>query len=354
MKLRCDGQNPCSSCRKRNIECSRREKDRWEQGGDPGQSVAHSDSRSSVTQSESTNGDAERDQSSLDRGSIKFLLNAGTDGFTERFHLPPSDDRSRGLVYHKQRGMKDAASRQAVGLSQNPWIKGFADFDWNPTMVSPSFIQGPFATQFHGPNVYSGEGSIYPSFITPGVDGPLAPGEAPGKSAIVTLGQALLDKAYSLPIGEEGKQKLASNVLFLLDASRVWKFLELYFENWHVNAPMIHPPSFNVETIPLSLLATVVIMGAIYSSNEQEAAVAKGLLDFVELFVFSGDVFSREREVVLSFTPADERGDHDVNDWISFQNVQAGFVMLIVQYWAGKQASQCRAMEIRFSEVLMV
>ena len=351
MKLRCDGQSPCSSCRKRNIECSRREKDGW---GDPGQSVAHSDSRSSVTQSDSTNGDVERDQSSLDRGSVKFLLNAGTEGLTERIHLPPSDDRSRGLVYHKQTGLKDGASHQVIGMSQNPWINGFADFDWNPTMVSPSFIQSPFATQFHGPNVYSREGSVYQSFITPGVDGRLAQGEEPGKSAIVMLCEALLAKAYSLPIGEEGKQNLASNVLFMLDASRVWKFLELYFENWHVNAPMIHPPSFNVETVPLSLLATVVIMGAIYSTNEHEAAVAKGLLDFVELFVFSGDVFSRERGVVLSFTPADERADHDIDDWISFQNVQAGFVMLNVQYWAGKQASQCRAMEIRFSEVLMV
>jgi hypothetical protein len=116
---------------------------------------------------------------------------------------------------------------------------------------------------------------------------------------------------------------------------------------------MIHAPSFDPETVTLPLLVSVVFMGAMYATDQREAFVAKRVLDLAELFVFSSDVYSSENDIVAIFS-SNRCFENASNDWVKFQNFQAGFLITIVQYWAGSQVSRSRVMENRFSEVVKV
>lgn len=363
MKLRCDGENPCSSCQKRNIQCNGRQKPEAATAA-PIQGIrglAVSDSSSAVG---SASTKSEEYGQSLDRGSIKFLLNAGTDSFTERFHLPPRNDRFRGLVFHNQKSvledLPDAAPSYDVTADETTVMPSF--IEWDPATLS--FFQDTFISLFHGPfsdvpkpteNSCS-DGAVYETLL-PGLDPCLTlsgcqTAYEPEKPFSTALIQSILSRAWTIPLCAEAKTELTSDLNFLLTTSRIRRFVSFYFKYWHPNGPMIHPPSFNVDTAPLPLLAAVVFMGAIYSDDVRETSIAKKLLDFAELFVYSSAIFSYESEIGASFGGTTESFNENVNSWTQFQSIQAGFLMVIVQYWAGSRAARNRAMESRFSDLI--
>lgn len=302
----------------------------------------------------------------LDRGSIKFLLNAGTDSFTERFHLPPRSDRARGLVYHNQRGLEDAVDAILPYNGKGDHTDAAPAFiEWDPTTLNlfedtfKSLLQGPFGSLPELTEDPYPDGAAYHAIIPPGLDPNLTlPGEQavyePEKPFATALIQSILTRAWTVPLNTKAQDELSTNLNFLLTTARIQKFVTLYFKYWHTNSPMIHPPSFDVETVPLPLLASVVFMGAIYSNDERETCIAKRLLDFAELFVFSSDVFSYESEIAASFGDAIRSYNEDINSWTQFQNFQAGFIMIIVQYWAGSRVSRNRVMESRFGDLIKV
>ncbi|OJJ38270.1 hypothetical protein ASPWEDRAFT_35893, partial [Aspergillus wentii DTO 134E9] len=350
MKLRCDGDTPCGSCRKRNLPCNKERKSQLKNGPD-----------SAVGPSK---GNDDSEQSS-DRGSIKFLLNGGTDSFTERFLLPPRSDRARGLEYHNMKGLQEdngAALPYNMKQDQMEYAPAFIDSD----PVTMSFFQDTFVNFFNNPfgdptkpmdDPYQG-GVAYqtvippnqdPSLTLPGQQPPFEP-ERPFASAMI---QSILTRAWTVPLDGKAQEEISHNLHFLLATSRVRRFVAMYFKYWHQSCAMIHPPSFDPETVSLPLLTAVVFMGAMYSGDEREVYAAKRVLDFAELFVFSSDVFSSESEIGAAFC-GNRNLDEEANDWVQFQNLQAGFITIITQYWAGSRESRNRVMENRFSEVIKV
>lgn len=300
-----------------------------------------------------------------DRGSIKFLLNGGTDSFTERFRLPPRSDRARGLVFHNKTEMEEAAEEAFpynVQNSRPDYTPAFIDSD--PAALQ--FFQDTFLDFFNGPfgdgskpmdDPYAGQ-MAYPSALPTATDPNLAvspehPIFEPERPFAMALIQSILARAWTMPLDAKAQEEISTNLNFLLTTARIRRFATLYFKYWHPSCPLIHSPSFDPETVSLPLLASVVFMGAMYSSDQREVYIAKRVLDFAELFVFSSHVFSPETEVaaIFSGTPP---SDDEASDWIKFQNFQAGFLITVVQYWAGSRSSRNRAMENRFSEIVKV
>ncbi|KAL5339592.1 hypothetical protein BJX70DRAFT_149375 [Aspergillus crustosus] len=348
MKLRCDGGNPCGSCVKRNLDCN---KDRNKATASPG---ASSDTPSVKHE------DYDRPS---DRGSIKFLLNGGTDSFTEDFLLPPRSDRARGLEYHQQK--EDAENSmlafQTPGDTNN-FSPGFAEMDPN----SLSFFQDTFLDFFSGPfgevhksmvDPYAGGMIDYPAMIPPEQDPNLALAGRHSfeseKAYATAMVQAILSRAWSVPLDAKVHEEISTTLTFLLTTARIQKFISLYFKYWHANCAILHVPSFDPDTVALPLLTSVVFMGAMYTKDDREVYAAKRLLDFAELYVFSSDIFSYEYEIANTICGG-RNADGGAHDWLQFQNFQAGFLMVVVQYWAGGRISSSRAMENRFSEVIKV
>ncbi|CAI7650837.1 unnamed protein product [Penicillium glandicola] len=300
---------------------------------------------------------------SSDRGSIKFLLNGGTDSFTENFRLPPRGDHTRSLDYHNTDGFEES---QGTGF---PYIDGGrpgnipGSIDCDP--VAPQFFQDTFLDVFHGPfangqkptnNHYPTSEPGYQSVIPPGQPPTTFPGDQPMFEPDQPFAQALihaiLTQAWQAPLDSNAQGDLSANLNFLLTPTRIRKYIMLYFKNWQPSCAMLHI-SFDPETVPPPLLAAVIFMGAMYSDDQREVYVAKRVLDFAELFIFANDVFSAESEISAIFLGG-RCYDGENNDWDLFQSFQAGVLITIIQYWAGNRSSRDRAIGNRFSEVVKV
>lgn len=366
MKLRCDGQSPCGSCEKRGLQCNNERATKSKNPGLEEGMVGLDKFETTVSHCiESTPTKSEMYEQPSDRGSIKFLLNAGTDSFTERFRLPPRSDRARGLEFHNQSGIEEAAE----GVF--PYNVSNTRPDYTPALMDSDpaalqFFQDTFLDFFNGP---FGDGSKpmddpfggqmgYPNALPPATNPNLAvsPVQAifePERPFAMALIQSILARAWTVPLDAKAQEEVSANLNFLLTTARIRKFATLYFKYWQLNCPLLHVPSFDPETVSLPLLASVVFMGAMYSNDQREVQIAKRVLDFAELFIFSSHVFSPESEVATIFL-GNRTPDDQTSDWSKFQNFQAGFIITVVQYWAGSRPSRNRAMENRFSEVVKV
>lgn len=345
MKLRCDGMSPCGSCQKKNIECNNGQKPLL-QGHEPGlQAYSPPESQTAGAESESATYEPP-----FDRGSIKFLLNGGTDSFTEQFHLPPNTERARGLEYHNQKGLEEA--EKSIRGGQPEFGPAIPEYD--PTTLS--FFQDNFVGFFHGPfgdpqkaldGPYNAEMG-YQAVLSPGQE----PNVTPERPFAMAMIQAILAKSWTVLLHPRAQEEVSANLHFLLTTVRIRRFVALFSKFWQPNCPVIHVPSFNPETVTLQLLTAVVFMGSMYSDDPRESNAAKKVLDFAELFVFSSDTYAIETEIGANLSA--DRPVDEADDLVQLQNVQAGFTMMVAQYWAGSRVSRNRAMESRFNDVVKV
>ncbi|EAW08803.1 FTFMHR domain-containing protein, partial [Aspergillus clavatus NRRL 1] len=304
-------------------------------------------------------------EQSSDRGSIKFLLNGGTDSFTQQFLLPPRSDRTRSLEYHNKKNLEEAES-SILGYE----LKG-GRADYAPTFIESdaatlTFFQDTFIDFFNGPfgdphklldNPFAGE-VAYHAVIPPGQDANLTfatpqLSHEPERPFATAMIQAILTRAWSVPLDAKAQGELSTNLHFLLTTARIRKFVSIYFKYWQPSCAFLHRASFDPEVVSLPLLTAVAFMGAMYSTDEREAYVAKRVLDFAELFIFSSDVYASETEISAAFS-GNRCLEDEPNDWMHFQKLQSGFLVVVVQYWAGSRVSRHRVMEHRFSEVIKV
>ncbi|PGH04186.1 hypothetical protein AJ79_07164 [Helicocarpus griseus UAMH5409] len=353
MKLRCDGGNPCGACMKRNLACTR-------QSSKPGDDIE--------TRTDSTKSD-DFDQT-YERGSVKFLLNGGTDSFTRDFHLPSRHDRPSVLPWsdHNHNQSVDhinAAMSMPTPLSipSSAHAHNLSPIESQP--VDVAFYNDNFVQFFNGgynsgprlqpdttTTVFANtpSTSIQGLTLAPPADQQYFEPESPYSMALI---QSILSKSWSLGIDELTSMEISQELRFLLTNQRIQKFISLYFQNWQSNCPMIHQPTFSPETATPSLLAAVVFMGAMYSDIASERLTGKKMLDLVETFIFSTDVYSHDFEIAQSYKASHAQTDIKT-DWGSFQNLQAGYLLFLIQYWGGTRAARSRMVEIRLGEILKV
>ncbi|OQE06463.1 hypothetical protein PENVUL_c018G02310 [Penicillium vulpinum] len=371
MKLRCDGRSPCGSCQKRNLICNS------ERTAGPSQLVIEEDTpslestrvqwKASTTHAIISVRPEVSEEPSSDRGSIKFLLNGGTDSFTENFGLPPCSDRDRGrnLNYQNTNGFEELQGTgfpYNINAGQPEYASDFIDSD----DVAPQFFQDTFLDFLHGPfgdgqkpaeNPYHTDELGYESVIPTGQHPTTLPEDSPifepERPFAIALIHSILRQAWNVPVDSKAHEEISANLNFLLTTTRIRKYIMLYFKHWQPSCAML-PISFDPEMVPLPLLAAVIFMGAMYSCDQREVHVAKRLLDFAELFIFSNDVFSAETEISAIFSGGGRCYNEKNSDWDWFQNFQAGLIITVAQYWGGHRLSRNRAMENRFSEVVKV
>ncbi|OAX80853.1 hypothetical protein ACJ72_04809 [Emergomyces africanus] len=355
MKLRCDGACPCGACLKRNLPCTR-------------QGSKHCDD--SETRTDSTkSGDFDQ---TYERGSVKFLLNGGTDSFTKGFHLPSRHDRAPVLSWpenthnHNVGNMSQPMSRgSSLNLPNtahpvNP-VSGIESQPVDVAFYNDGFLQFFNEGYSSGPRFQPDETPT--SFAHPSanpiqaLDPPVSPSRETyfeqERSYSTNLTQSILSKSWALGLDEITSIGIAQELRFLLTTQKIQKFVNLYFQNWQQNCPMIHQPTFDPESTASSLLAAVVFMGATYSENESEILAAKKMFDLVEAFIFSADVYSQDFEIAQSYKATHAQIDIKT-DWRSFENFQAGYLIFLLQYWGGTRVARNRMREVRLGEVIKV
>ncbi|KAJ8065859.1 hypothetical protein OCU04_004963 [Sclerotinia nivalis] len=136
------------------------------------------------------------------------------------------------------------------------------------------------------------------------------------------------------PFSEEVK-----NVL--LTVPNLVDFTRLYFDHWHPNCPIIHLPTYNLETVSLPLLFAVFLIGAAYSSPRDTASLAVECGTLCEEFVFE----NYEVKSILRTEQGFERPT-------SLQTVQAAFLVAVLQTWQNGPEARKRMRKKRYSDIV--
>ncbi|KAK8924313.1 hypothetical protein VCV18_004732 [Metarhizium anisopliae] len=291
-----------------------------------------------------------------DARSIKALLDNGTQSFTEKFNLP---------FFHDETG-DVGAPLQAPRANPSLDYEGLADFESQLHFsLGPSegfelllnsvsdFWTGPFGTTQpwvndvdEGDLVWLVRENVPNMFQQPAL-GQERKAETP---QITALRDVLLRTAQQLHLHPSSLDEMTAIIGFLCCQPKIDAFVGLFFLNWHPNGPVLHPPSFDTELVPTELLISVIALGAMYSQDKADRLAARKLLNIAELVIFSAEVFSAAHEI----KHASDESIHNELDWHQFQQIQAGYLITTVQYWAGTRQAKSRAMETRFCELVKV
>lgn len=359
MKLGCDGNNPCKTCRQKGLDCqfSRLQSKVATAKKDslcPTENVESGEQRAGLT-SAITAPKTTQDTPSSDRGSIKFLLNSGTASFVECFRFPSQNKRQNLFHFSNNRtGSSDSNIHDFFG-NRGENGSTFSDLFDDESLLR--FLSSPFSeVQMHGDDMFA------PLFMDQNYAGTVPmntitfPGEwEPASVQSSALVQTILEKAIALQISAQEQTDIQHHLNFLFTPSKITELVNLYFEFWHPHCPIVHQPSFSIDTAPIPLLLAVSLMGAMYSQVEREVNTAKVLLDLAELVIYSQEDLTDELEIKQMLRASTILADQKVSiSPLTFPHLHAAYLMVVIQFWAGNMAARKRAYETRFGVVVKI
>ncbi|KAF5704628.1 hypothetical protein FMUND_12403 [Fusarium mundagurra] len=127
------------------------------------------------------------------------------------------------------------------------------------------------------------------------------------------------------------------------------RFLLLFWSGWYPNTPIIHRPTFNPESEPPGLVASLAVLGACMSPEPGDCVRAMAWLAAVEEAVFS-DALLFDDSVVAS---SDLVGDEQVV-WDRMKALQAAYFVCIAQNWEGSKDGKQRIRKQRYSHIVSI
>uniref|UniRef100_A0A093VGT3 Zinc-type alcohol dehydrogenase-like protein n=1 Tax=Talaromyces marneffei PM1 TaxID=1077442 RepID=A0A093VGT3_TALMA len=126
--------------------------------------------------------------------------------------------------------------------------------------------------------------------------------------------------------------------------SSLRKYIELYWSIWSPNVNFLHRPSFSAANSKPILLASMAIIGACVSPNQEDTDNARMWFNCVEEAAYADDDFNRDP--IVPFHPARDRQ--------KTQALQAAYMVCLYQNWEGTDAGKKRIRRHRFSTVLSI
>lgn len=266
------------------------------------------------------------------RGSINFLLNAGNASFIDCFRFPATTERRDIFNFRNQQSsdLIDQYSGSESGSFDNE------SMSW-PTLHNDhllNFMSSPFAN--------------FPTEVSPTSQMALRDWGPPSMQTTAII-QCIRERSIMIYTDPQQQSELDQHLNFIFSPSRIVRFVNDAFENWHPNCPILHTPSFSIDTSPLPLLTVVSVMGALYSKDEAEVNSARIILDLVEYYIFSLDDLTDENEIRQMI-----QSGQLLQSPFSLQNLQAAYIMVVLQFWTGSLVSKKRALESRFNTVVKV
>ncbi|KAK2616783.1 hypothetical protein QQS21_000160 [Conoideocrella luteorostrata] len=121
-------------------------------------------------------------------------------------------------------------------------------------------------------------------------------------------------------------ETISSSIELIFADSNVYQLVTAYFDNWHCHNPMLHRPSFKPSSTFAPLLSAVMLVGAIYSTDEH-ARAARNCFDAAEEYVFTHESF---REL------------YDPHSGSGVQPLQAAYIICILRQWDSHRGSRRR------------
>ncbi|KAF5536415.1 hypothetical protein FNAPI_11757 [Fusarium napiforme] len=127
------------------------------------------------------------------------------------------------------------------------------------------------------------------------------------------------------------------------------RFLLLFWSGWYPNNPIIHRPTFNPESEPPALVASLAVLGACMSPEPGDCVRAMAWLAAVEEAVFSDGILFDDSIVASSDLIGDEQAV-----WDRMKALQAAYFVCIAQNWEGSKDGKQRIRKERYSHIASI
>ncbi|ETI21446.1 hypothetical protein G647_07793 [Cladophialophora carrionii CBS 160.54] len=172
-------------------------------------------------------------------------------------------------------------------------------------------------------------------FATPHAPDPFSP-----------LVDSLTHFTLSLPEGhpERALNDRLARASALFSKKNVERFIGHYFRDYSPHSPILVPGTFRISSASPYVLIVIIVTGAMFSSSPGDIELARGILELVELYVFSNENF-----VKLLQAPYHAQYTNDVGAWDA---LQAAFFITQIQLREGSLAKRKEARTARFEEII--
>ncbi|KAF1990968.1 hypothetical protein K402DRAFT_323546 [Aulographum hederae CBS 113979] len=138
---------------------------------------------------------------------------------------------------------------------------------------------------------------------------------------------------------------LESMCVSFFSPPNIRRLVDLFWSGWYPHWPVIHKPSFDPSVTPVTLLASMMLIGACTSSDISDHNNAKIWGNSVEEMVFSDEYFCGD--ITLSAQPP-------YTTRRRLQALQAAHAICLYQYFEGDDVSKRRVRTYRYgAEVVM-
>ncbi|KEF62012.1 uncharacterized protein A1O9_03584 [Exophiala aquamarina CBS 119918] len=142
---------------------------------------------------------------------------------------------------------------------------------------------------------------------------------------------------------QEWNSQLENECLILFGPSSLMKLTEEYWSTWYIHWPVIHRATFRISLASASLIASMVLLAASYSSYANTRELARYWADAVETIVFADEYFGSTTVFSALNAACLER---------RLRALQAGHAMCIYQTFEGGPIAKRRVRRSRFNEVV--
>ncbi|KAK6358088.1 hypothetical protein TWF730_007443 [Orbilia blumenaviensis] len=130
------------------------------------------------------------------------------------------------------------------------------------------------------------------------------------------------------------------------------RFTNSFFRHWHKHGPIIHLPSYSPSTCATVLILAMSCIGGLYVKDPVEIRRCRGLLDIAEVYIYGRDYLKNEYEFSAYGGLNGPTKTYKDVDWEDFEKLQAAYLMIVVQTWAGHKIAKRRIRQQRFARVL--
>ncbi|KAF3929903.1 hypothetical protein AA313_de0201984 [Arthrobotrys entomopaga] len=350
-KISCTGQIPCTRCINAGVVCEKTSPNDNSSSQSWQNSINSNTSRSEVDSSVPEESDEEEDGNGSDppdlRGSIEYLLNGQSQGnvdFVQVFPVsttPEEDD------------VANISNQMSVLPQTDPFGMDF-EMNYDACILPDIDLNTLFGEMGYLMNIGSESNSMWDPHIFSERSSPATTTDLDIYDAHASLLRPELFKvlqSFQLIEGSMEYQR-AVEAVELITGDVLQRFTNSFFRHWHKHGAIIHVPSYSPSTCATVLILAMSCIGGLYVKDQSEIRRCKNLLDIAEVYIYGRDYLKDEYELSQTRGLPSESRTYENVDWEDFEKLQAAYLMIVVQTWAGHQLAKRRIRRLRFTKVL--
>lgn len=215
-------------------------------------------------------------------------------------------------------------------------------------MMSDVYVPSKFSQDDHAPDQLNLDSSISQDQVIEGAIQDDLQDDALEKRTheiILRFKEVTLHRPRNSIIKTNWSADLVAQCRDFFKPANIRRYLCNYWLFWYPNSRIIHRPTFDASEVSVTLLLSIVLIGASVSPDDQDREKAKVWFDIAEEVVFGDEWLFEGTDLPI---------DTDKASWTRLEALQAAFQICVIQSWEGSDVSWRRIRRHRFTFVVAV